>query len=124
MGSKDFSVTWTHEAREIEETFENALSFPSRTRSSWSATELASLFRWRAFHTSADLTSLPHLLQTVDRDIIDVGQLSDNLRTSVNIWRSWSSSRSSMPGTVAVTERAKSTYWTCCLNAELIPSKV
>merc|ERR1711959_216042 len=36
MGKRDFSVTCTQEAKEIEETFEKALSFPSKTRSSWS----------------------------------------------------------------------------------------
>merc|ERR1712072_1543230 len=120
MGKRDFSVTCTQEAKEIEETFEKALSFPSKTRSSWSATEFASLFKCSAFQTSADRTSLPHLLHTLDRDIIEVGQLSARRRISVKIRLSWSSSESFTPGTVVVTERAKSKYRTCCASAGLL----
>mmetsp|Transcript_4520 Transcript_4520/g.15850 ORF Transcript_4520/g.15850 Transcript_4520/m.15850 type:complete len:201 (+) Transcript_4520:597-1199(+) len=124
MGSRDFSVTWTHDASEREETFEKALSFPSSTRSSWSATEFASLFRCRALHTSTLLTSFPQRLHTLDRCIIEVGQFPESFSTSMKIRRSWSSSRSFSPGTVVVTDSAKSTYWICWASAGDAPLKV
>mmetsp|Transcript_10691 Transcript_10691/g.30135 ORF Transcript_10691/g.30135 Transcript_10691/m.30135 type:complete len:215 (+) Transcript_10691:546-1190(+) len=121
MGSRDFSVTWTQDGRDMDETLDKALSLPSSTRSSWSATECASLFRCSALQTSALLTNFPHLLHTRERDIMEVGQLSDCWRTSVKILRSWSSSRSFKPGTVVVTDSAKSTYCICWARAVLDP---